>query len=59
MNMEKDNLMKTSEPISLILEIKKNTDSSFGFPGGSAGKENACNEGDLGLIPGLGRSIFF
>ena len=25
-------------------------------PGGSAGKESACNEGDLGLIPGLGRS---
>ena len=23
MNMEKDNFMKTSEPISLILEIKK------------------------------------
>ena len=27
-----------------------------GFPGGSAGKESACNEGDLGSIPGLGRS---
>ena len=27
-----------------------------GFPGGSAGKESACNTGDLGLIPGLGRS---
>ena len=27
-----------------------------GFPGGSAGKEFACNPGDLGLIPGLGRS---
>ena len=26
------------------------------FPGGSAGKESACNVGDLGLIPGLGRS---
>ena len=26
-----------------------------GFPGGSAGKESACNEGDLGSIPGLGR----
>ena len=23
-----------------------------GFPGGSAGKESACNVGDLGLIPG-------
>ena len=26
------------------------------FPGGSAGKEQACNAGDLGSIPGLGRS---
>jgi len=28
----------------------------LGFPGGSAGKELTCNVGDLGLIPGLGRS---
>ena len=27
-----------------------------GFPGGSAGKESAGNAGDLGSIPGLGRS---
>ena len=27
-----------------------------GFPGGSDGKESACDVGDLGLIPGLGRS---
>ena len=26
------------------------------FPGGSAGKESAYNEGDLGSVPGLGRS---
>ena len=26
------------------------------FPGGSSGEESACNSGDLGLIPGLGRS---
>ena len=26
------------------------------FPGGPAGKESACNVGDLGLVPGLGRS---
>ena len=25
-------------------------------PCGSAGKESACHSGDLGLIPGLGRS---
>ena len=28
----------------------------MGFPGGSAGKESACNVEYLGLIPGLGRS---
>jgi len=28
----------------------------MGFPGGSDGKESVCNAGDLGSIPGLGRS---
>ena len=28
----------------------------YGFPGCSAGKESTCNAGDLGSIPGLGRS---
>ena len=27
------------------------------FPCGSAAKESACNEGDLGSIPGLGRFL--
>ena len=31
--------------------------SSKGFPCGSAGKESTCNAGDLGLTPGLGRSL--
>ena len=30
--------------------------SFLGFPGGSAGKEAPCNVGDLGSIPGSGRS---
>ena len=29
---------------------------TMGFPGGLDGKESACNVGDLGLIPDLGRS---
>ena len=29
----------------------------WGFPGVSAGKESTCNVRDLGLIPGLGRSL--
>ena len=28
----------------------------MGFPGNSAGKKSTCNAGDLGSIPGLGRS---
>ena len=28
----------------------------YSFPCGSAGKESACNAGDLGSIPALGRS---
>jgi hypothetical protein len=29
----------------------------LGFPGGSEGKESACNAGDLGSAPGLGRLL--
>ena len=38
--------------------IKQNVHllKSLGFPGGSAGRESACNAGDLASIPGLGRS---
>ena len=35
-------------------EIETDIDT-LGFPGGSAGKESACNVGDLGSVPGLGR----
>ena len=35
-----------------LIDLVKN----LGFPRGSDGKESACNAGDLGLIPGLGRS---
>ena len=30
---------------------------TLGFPGGSVSTESACNEGDLGLILGLSRSL--
>ena len=29
----------------------------MGFPGDSAGKESACNAGDLGSVPGWGKSL--
>ena len=28
----------------------------MGFPGGLDGKESTCNAGDVGSIPGLGKS---
>ena len=31
--------------------------SYWGFPSGLDGKASACNAGDLGSIPGLGRSL--
>ena len=34
----------------------RNIHAMFLFPGGSDSKESACNAGDLGLIPELGRS---
>ena len=40
----------------LILKIFVNPYCVLGFPGSSVGKESACNAGDLGSIPGLGRS---
>ena len=40
----------TGHPVKAELHIHK------GFPGGSDSKESACNAGELGLIPGLGRS---
>ena len=44
--------------LSLFVSACPSSSSSFlqGFPCGSSGKESACNVGDLGLIPGLGRS---
>ena len=36
---------------------RKSGASQMGLPpGGSTGKESACNAGDMGLIPGLVRS---
>ena len=38
----------------IVLHLTR--DILWGFPDSSAGKESTCNAGDLGLIPGLGRS---
>ena len=44
-------LSKTATPFYIPPVIYK------GFPCGSVGKDSACNAGDLGSIPGLGRSL--
>ena len=36
--------------------ITKDHQETLGFPDSSVGKESTYNAGDLGLIPGLGRS---
>ena len=36
--------------------ISLHSKHSLDFPCGSTGKESTCNAGDLGSIPGLGRS---
>ena len=41
---------------SLELPRLEHGTTILGFPGGSDGKEPACNAGDLGLFPGLARS---
>ena len=41
----------------LLLTSQTSINTNKGFPGSSAGKESTCNAGDLGLIPGLGRSL--
>ena len=38
------------------MNIKDSWNGRESFPGGSDGKESACNAGDLSSIPGLGRS---
>ena len=37
--------------------VRSGSTESLGFPGGAEVKASACNVGDLGLIPGLGRSL--
>ena len=46
-------------PVVSILRKNRGVDLAIrklGFPGGADSKEYACNTGDLGLIPGKGRS---
>ena len=56
--------LQSQKPVESVRELDQEgrniildqTSLSMGFPAGSDGKESACNAGDLGSIPGLGRS---
>ena len=41
----------------MVLVVKNPCANTGEFPGGSEGKESACNAGDLSLIPGSGISL--
>ena len=50
-------LRKSANRSSKAMKVMKQARADYwGFPGVSDGKESACNAGDPGLIPGLGRS---
>ena len=48
------------QPLEIVLSFTSMSSAflelTMGFPGGSEVKASACNVGDLGSIPGLGRS---
>ena len=48
--------LSTTQENNGFKEIEVGFSSPLYFPGGSDGKASAYNVGDLGLIPGLGRS---
>ena len=57
--MEEGSLFYTCSPEFIDCGFFDDGHSDFsplGFPQSSLGKESACNEGDPGSIPGLGRS---
>ena len=52
------NLVHTHACMSqYIIHLTNHIDILLGFPGGSDGKASAYNAGDLGSIPGSGRSL--
>ena len=48
--------LPSSKDVKSLLKYLGKIIIFVGFPGGSDGKESACNAGDMGSIPGLGRS---
>ena len=44
------------EEMETVRDFISLSNNGKGFPGGSDGEESTCEAGDLGLIPGSGRS---
>ena len=55
--MEYYSTIKNNTFESVLMKWKKLESIIQGFPGGSKDKASACNTGDLGSIPGSGRSL--
>ena len=58
--MNGEAVIKTNEIWKLFMKkmaIAFQAEYNLGFPVSSDSKESACNAGDLGLIPELGRSL--
>ena len=54
---DKFNKSSTRHTLKIVKHHWGKLKNTKGFPCGSAGKEFACNVGDLGSIPGLGRPL--
>ena len=54
-HVAKQNKTKTNQKKSILFNSSGTKPPSY-FPGGSTGKESACNVGEVGSIPGLRRS---
>ena len=50
------NIIIPAKPFLQPLQVYKVALYALGFTDGLDGKESACNVGEVGLIPGLGRS---
>ena len=55
-NINHSRILYDPPPLVLLISLMAPPSTLVGFPGGSGVKASACNVGDLGSIPGLGRS---